>query len=153
MYIKFPAARTPVRQGLLFDVGKLRECFLSPPPPAQRIQWWRFSIHRGTLGLRGGGTWQRPRGQGLSMLSIPRIYHCLHYTSHATILYVLVLLINICMSKSCFPVLVSPISWFFCIYTVCHNRFAKTYGVSSCLTRAHLFILVHIRQHPNRNKE
>jgi hypothetical protein len=149
MYIKFPAARTPVWQGLLFDVGKLQECFLSPPPPAQRIQWWRFNIHRGTLGLRGGGTRQRTRDQGSSMRSDTRIYYCLRYASHATIMYVLVLLINICMSKSCFLIPVPPISWLFCINKVRYNRFAKNCKVSSCLTNAHLFILVHLQQYPN----
>jgi hypothetical protein len=60
MYIKFPAARTPVRQGLLFNVGRLQECFPSPPP--HRVSNDGVTVYIGApyRVARGGGHGREP---------------------------------------------------------------------------------------------
>ena len=60
---KIPCSQDPCLAGVIIWCRQASGVFpFPPPPPAQRIQWWRFSIHRGTLRLRGGGGHGREPG-------------------------------------------------------------------------------------------
>jgi hypothetical protein len=86
------------------------------PPPAQRTQRWRFSIHRDTLGLRGGGGTVETQG--------PRLIHVFQYT-------------NVSLSS-----LYIPCNYFVCTCTSHKYMYVKI--MFPCSSFTYLLIFLHI---------